>query len=462
MNVTETLSPVLVGGYAVFALCQMLHSLFSSGEQRALVLVAFSLVAVVSLLLPTPLVAMKIFLAILAAILGAMWSANYRQRSTLVVMNVVASGAFIATVVLSILRGTDSWVWGLFGYLILEIVRSFARDLSRLRAERERADRFLIAHRFREDFLLSCSGEIEALFRRLSEVLESMDHQSMSSSRLATEVRSLERFVTNMFEYLRIKHESTAADKPKTGEDQQIRLQELQEELNHAKRLRKELYSNISHDLRTPLTSINGYVEAILTGMVSTREQEREYLKRVQARVNGLIKLVEELTMSLQLETGQTELSKEFVMVDEVLRSTQDKYLLDAALSGLKLSLIPLQRATRIAVDVHRLDRVFGNLITNSIRHTPSGGMITLGAEQREGHVVFFVRDTGLGIMPEDLPRVFERFFMGSAARSSQSGNSGLGLSIAKEIVQAHGGEIWIDSAPGRGTTVFFRLPAAI
>jgi len=358
-------------------------------------------------------------------------------------------------------KASSWWIAGLLACVILHSTFLWASRAKTMRLARQQAERLLVMHRFREDYMLNASREITVIMRRLTTLTDSKD-----VAKLSIESRKLEEFILNMFDYLRIGVRETASASSRISSNKDatsLRLQELQDELNRIEKLRRDLFSSISHDLRTPLTSIQGYVDAILNGLVESPEQQREYLKRVQIRIQGLIKLIEELSMSMQFETKQVSLTLEPVAPQDMVLAEIERYSLDVTSAGIALyaAVSPELIASncRVSVDIHKLDRVYANLVGNAIRYTPSGGSITLGADLSNKHVVFTVKDTGKGIDKTDLPRVFERFYMGEKSRSSLTGSSGLGLSIAKEIIEAHGGSIWIESELNKGTVVFFKLP---
>lgn len=167
----------------------------------------------------------------------------------------------------------------------------------------------------------------------------------------------------------------------------------------------------------------------------------------------------------MQLETKQVKFKFQPTSVNDIVKNAFEKYLIDVATANQKLDMKVCPNSAKqkamVSVDIHKIDRVYANLINNAIRYTSAGGTITLAAELEGNDVVFKVSDTGIGINAADLPHVFDRFYMGSKSRSSMSGNSGLGLSIAKEIIEAHQGTIWVESELDKGTTFFFRLPVA-
>ena len=226
---------------------------------------------------------------------------------------------------------------------------------------------------------------------------------------------------------------------------------------------RSNLLAGISHDLRTPVTLMQGYTEALLDKADLVSDNGSKYLLLILARTNGLKNLARDLLELVRLESRSITLNLSPVSVTELLDQVQQRYAPDVKNKGLDLEIsIPASCCgqIRLQADPDRLDRVFANLIFNALNHTHPGGSITLGvAVAAEGSAVSFsVADTGEGINKEELPMVFERFYKGTRPCGSQKG-SGLGLAISKEIVEMHGGRIRAESEAGRGSTFYFTLP---
>lgn len=226
---------------------------------------------------------------------------------------------------------------------------------------------------------------------------------------------------------------------------------------------RSNLLAGISHDLRTPITLMQGYSEALLEKVEPASDSGCKYLQLILARTNGLKGLARDLLELVRLETRSIKLNLETVAVTELLEQVEHRYAADVKNKGLGLEInIPeiCCGQIRLLADPGRLERVFANLIFNALNHTPPGGSITIGAAvAAEGkELTFSVADTGAGINKEELPMVFERFYKGARPRGSQKG-SGLGLAISKEIVEMHGGHIRAESEEGRGSTLYFTLP---
>jgi predicted ATPase/signal transduction histidine kinase len=249
--------------------------------------------------------------------------------------------------------------------------------------------------------------------------------------------------------------------KERTAELQQVNqtLEEANKDLEQSEEIRRELLSNISHDLRAPIASIQGYMEAILDGLANTVEKRDEYIRNSISRIKGLNVLINDLFDLTQLESGNLTFSFDYVPADKLLENMKNKFLYEVTRKNLSLQLelnedrklYPL-----IEIDVERIGQVFTNLITNAVKHTISGG-IHLKLEIEEQTVLISCRDTGLGIAYEDLPYIFERNFT-KANHPSRKGH-GLGLTICREIIQQHNGEIWAESEIGKGTTFFIQLP---
>ncbi|MCM3782534.1 AAA family ATPase [Neobacillus mesonae] len=248
----------------------------------------------------------------------------------------------------------------------------------------------------------------------------------------------------------------------------EYKVKERTEELMQMENDRRKLLANISHDLGTPLTSIQGYVEAILDQVVTEPEQQHKYMKVIHSRVLSIQRLFKDLVQLSRMEAKQLSLTKNPVHAGTFLQWLSQKYELDIEQSGIhyRTSLHPdlLDDARReemqILVDRERIGQVFTNLINNAINHTQEG-TIELSADIAEDgyHLLIQVTDTGIGIPESDIPYVFERFYRGSKSRNSKYGGSGLGLAIAKEIIQLHEGEIGVDSLIGQGSTFYVKLP---
>jgi signal transduction histidine kinase len=233
---------------------------------------------------------------------------------------------------------------------------------------------------------------------------------------------------------------------------------------------RQQFLQNISHDLRTPLTSIQGYVEAILDGIVSEPEQQKKYLKRVIDRVSSINYMVQELTNLSQLESRQLKLNCRPVPLKSFIKNVTEKSSLDLRSANITFRTNDFtageDTANRIdqpqvMVDMEQIDRVFTNLFSNAIKYTPEEGSIDLNfaLTSDRNELLIEVSDTGIGIPPEDLSHIFERFYKATKSRQANYKGKGLGLAIVKEIVEYHGGNIRVDSELGKGTRVFFTLP---
>jgi two-component system, OmpR family, phosphate regulon sensor histidine kinase PhoR len=235
-------------------------------------------------------------------------------------------------------------------------------------------------------------------------------------------------------------------------------IQDLSE-VRRVETVRRDFIANVSHELRTPLASLKAIVETLEEGAVEEPEAARDFLSKMHSEVDGMAHLVGELLELSRIESGQVALHLEPVSAVEIAERAAARLRPQADRAGLSLSLQLPPDLSDVRADEERIERVLVNLVHNAIKFTPYGGEITLGARQGEEEVVVWVADTGVGINPADLNRIFERFYKADRARSG--GGTGLGLAIAKHVVQAHGGRIWADSTEGAGSTFYLSLPVA-
>jgi signal transduction histidine kinase len=231
---------------------------------------------------------------------------------------------------------------------------------------------------------------------------------------------------------------------------------EKQKELD---RLRRDLVAWAGHDLRTPLASIRLLVEALADGVVSDPETSQQYLVQARKQVDTLAALVDDLFQVSQLDAGGLSLRCEPASLTDLLSDTIESFSGMAAQRSIRLEGSAAPGIDPLEMDVQRMGRVLNNLVSNALRHTPPGGLVSIRAEREAGFVRVTVQDSGEGIPSEDLSHVFERFYRGDKSRSRATGGAGLGLAIAKGIVEAHGGSIAVQSQPGQGATFTFTVP---
>jgi two-component system sensor histidine kinase VicK len=235
-------------------------------------------------------------------------------------------------------------------------------------------------------------------------------------------------------------------------------LRDVTEE-TRLERMRRDFVANVSHELRTPLATVKGYVETLLDGAMEDRQVAERFLHTVAAEAERMTRLVQDLLLLSQLEHRQASWHIEPVDLRDPAQQALERLRPVAERKGLRLILEAPEDLPLVNGDEARLTQVFSNLVSNAVEFTPPGGRVTVSLHPEPGRLVCVVEDTGAGIPPEDLPLVFERFYRVDKGRSRELGGTGLGLPIAQEIIQAHGGDISITSTVGEGTRVTFWLP---
>ena len=260
----------------------------------------------------------------------------------------------------------------------------------------------------------------------------------------------------------RIAKGAYAARVPATGSDEIAVLgsafNEMATALESAERKRRELLSDVAHELRTPLATVEGYLEGLADGVVPA---DRETWSLLRNETGRLRRLVDDLAKVSRAEERQLDLhstpSKPGLLVAAAVQAAAAAYAAKGVALGTKLD----RRLPSVDVDPDRIAEVLANLLDNALRHTPTGGRVEVVAAGRGKQVELVVADTGEGIAPEHLDRVFERFYRVDRARSRDQGGSGIGLAIARALVEAHGGQLWAESSgPGLGARFVCRLSA--
>ena len=231
-------------------------------------------------------------------------------------------------------------------------------------------------------------------------------------------------------------------------------------QLEHNDSSRRELVANVSHDLRTPLASLQGYLETLsLKKELLSNEEQHTYIDIALQHCNRLQKLISELFELSTLENQGAQLHFEAFSMSELIQDVSQKFQLEAQNKNIQMSVdIPNQPAM-VSADISLIQRVLENLIENAIKYTPDGGNIHINLDNGNNKVATSITDTGQGIPSEDLPHIFERFYRVDKHRQTEG--TGLGLAIAKRIIQLHDSNIDVVSFPNTGTTLSFNLPTA-
>jgi signal transduction histidine kinase len=241
---------------------------------------------------------------------------------------------------------------------------------------------------------------------------------------------------------------------------------EMAQELEDAARrrreletLRRDLIAWVGHDLRTPLAAIRAIVEALADGVVEDPAAVHRYLDTAQHHIRSLSTLVDDLFELAQIDAGALQLDRHANSIRDLISDTLEAFSTVADHQGVTLEGSAEPDSDPVVMDIQKIGRVMTNLIDNALRHTPAGGTVRILASGTPEAVQVEVADNGEGIHPEDLQHIFDRFYRGEKSRSRATGGSGLGMAIAKGIVEAHGGHIRVESTVGQGTSVLLNLP---
>ena len=227
-------------------------------------------------------------------------------------------------------------------------------------------------------------------------------------------------------------------------------------------KLRRDLIAGASHDLRTPITSMRVVIEALADGLIEEADSRQRYLASLQADIASLSKMIDELFELAQIDAGGLQLDRLPAALRDLISDVMMRLRPLAEAHQVQLDGDVAPDVDPVTLDPAKMERVLVNLISNALRHTPVGGCVNVTADRVGNQARIKVSDTGSGIAPVDLPYVFDRFYRGDQSRSRATGGAGLGLAIAKGIVEAHGGTIGVQSQAGRGTTFEIWLPREI
>jgi two-component system phosphate regulon sensor histidine kinase PhoR len=249
-----------------------------------------------------------------------------------------------------------------------------------------------------------------------------------------------------------IQKEVTNWAKTRTSEIEDLRKLEV---------YRKEFLSNVSHELKTPIFNIQGYVTTLLEGGMEDPTINRKYLERTEKSVERMIHIIQDLESISRIESGELVLDKENFDVADMAKDIIDAQEMKAGKKSIKIKVRESARSPRVNADKERIRQVLTNLIVNSIKYGKENGSTEISFQDVEDRILIEVSDDGIGIAPEHLPRLFERFYRVDKGRSRDQGGTGLGLAIVKHILEAHGQSINVRSKEGAGSTFSFTLNKA-
>ena len=231
-------------------------------------------------------------------------------------------------------------------------------------------------------------------------------------------------------------------------------------------RERKQFVSNVSHELRTPLTSVHSYVEALSDGAWKDKDIAPQFLTVIQNETNRMIRMINDLLSLSRMDSGTTKLNLEYVNIKELFNYILNRFDMiikkdenDQNSKKYTIESYFTDKDLWVEIDTDKFTQVIDNIMNNAIKYSPDGGVITTRLLETHNHVILSISDQGLGIPRKDLGRIFDRFFRVDKARSRKQGGTGLGLAISKEVINLLGGQIWVDSIEGQGSTFYISLP---
>lgn len=241
-------------------------------------------------------------------------------------------------------------------------------------------------------------------------------------------------------------------------EEMRGRLKEYSEERLNNERQNRELISNISHDLKTPLTAVRGYVEGIIDGVADTPEKMDHYIKTIYNKTNEMTRLVNELTLYSQINTNRIPYNFNKINVADYFNDCVEELSLELESQNVMFQYMNFVADDIVIIaDPEQLKRVISNIISNTVKYLDKPrGFINMRVKDVGDFIQVEIEDNGQGIAAKDLPYIFDRFYRADASRNSATGGSGIGLSIVKKIIEDHGGKIWATSKEGIGTVMYF------
>lgn len=231
-------------------------------------------------------------------------------------------------------------------------------------------------------------------------------------------------------------------------------------QIRHLERIRRDFVANVSHELKTPLTSIRGFAETLLEGAVNNPETAKRFLSKIEKNASNLQNLIEDLLRLSEIESGRLQLHPIPLTLANIFQEIKTNFTEILGEKDIQLK-IDAPTDSKVLAESAALKQILTNLIENAIKYSNPGGDITLAAEPKENRIEISIADTGIGIPAKDLPHIFERFYRVDKARSRDLGGTGLGLAIVKHLVHTHGGNVQVESTEGKGTCFHFALPAA-
>ena len=232
-------------------------------------------------------------------------------------------------------------------------------------------------------------------------------------------------------------------------------------DLKRLENIRKDFVANVSHEIKTPLTSIKGYAETLLDGAIEDKNNARDFLQIIGSDSNRLVRLVDDLLDLSKIESGKLNLTFAPCSIESVVDRVIAGFKKQSGSKGIEIKKEISKDLSKVKIDESGIAQVLLNLIDNGIKYNKENGSIIISSQEKGSFVCVNISDTGIGIPEEDIQRIFERFYRVDKARSRQLGGTGLGLSIVKHIVQVHGGEVSVQSQLGKGSTFSFTLPKA-